>query len=41
MKEGRIIEDGQPQQLIGEYVALKMDYKKSVEKQEEELQRKE
>lgn len=35
MKEGRIVEDGRPNELEGDYASLKMDYKKSVEKQEE------
>ena len=34
MKEGRIAEDGRPNDLEGDYAMLKMDYKKSVEKQE-------
>ena len=33
MKEGKIVEDGSPNDLTGDYMALKMDYKKSVEKQ--------
>jgi hypothetical protein len=33
MKEGRIVEDGTPNELKGDYAFLKLDYKKSVEKQ--------
>lgn len=30
MKGGRIVQDGRPNELVGDYALLKMDYKKSV-----------
>ncbi len=33
MKEGRIVEDGRPEELKGDYASLKNDYKRNIERQ--------